>query len=74
MLAAEFGKDTDVVIGDEDAQPLEVPIVAPVKTKRFALTESDLPQTNFEFAYVSVAFAVFSSPILMAACSVSLPA
>lgn len=30
-----FGKDTEVLVQDEDAQPIEVPIIAPVKTHKF---------------------------------------
>lgn len=51
--ADEVYPDAEVRVEDEDTQPLETPIVAPVRTKRFALVESTLPQTTFDFKFLA---------------------
>ncbi|EFN60133.1 hypothetical protein CHLNCDRAFT_56589 [Chlorella variabilis] len=35
-----YGKETEALVQEEDAQPLEVPIIAPIKQKKFQVEES----------------------------------
>jgi hypothetical protein len=37
--------DAEVLVQDEDTQPITQPIIAPVKTKTFAHVESKAPET-----------------------------
>jgi len=52
-MYAVFGPDADIVVGDEDTQPLETPIIAPIKTKNFENVEKTLPQTTYSFRYLA---------------------
>ena len=45
-----FG-EAEVLVGDEDTQPLETPVIAPVKTKNFELIEKALPATTFDYRW-----------------------
>lgn len=38
----------------EDTQPLETPIIAPVKAKQFEIIEKELPRTTFGYEYVDM--------------------
>eukprot|EP00741_Cyanophora_paradoxa_P015747 tig00020904_g15202.t1 len=42
-----YGPSVETMVQDEDTQPLEVPIIAPVKTKNFELLEKQMPITTF---------------------------
>ncbi|KAJ8311261.1 hypothetical protein KUTeg_011185 [Tegillarca granosa] len=46
-----YGPEVETIVQEEDTQPLTEPIIAPVKKKKFAMAEQDLPQTvyNMEF-------------------------
>ncbi|KAI5750537.1 hypothetical protein M8J76_016485 [Diaphorina citri] len=46
-----FGPDVETVVQEEDTQALSVPLIAPIKKKKFQLKEQDLPDTvyNMEF-------------------------
>ncbi|PWN47939.1 putative ribosomal elongation factor EF-2 [Violaceomyces palustris] len=47
--AAEvYGDEVEALVQEEDTQPLSQPIVEPVKIKRFAIQEKDLPETRFD--------------------------
>ena len=35
----------------EDTQPLETPIIAPVKAKQFEIVEREMPRTTFGYEY-----------------------
>ena len=50
--ADEVYPEAEVLVQDEDTQPLETPIIAPVKHKAFAIVEKELPQTSFSFKYI----------------------
>lgn len=43
-----YGEDVEALVEEEDAQPLSVPIVAPVKERRFQVAEKDLPPTTYK--------------------------
>lgn len=42
-----FGKETETLVQEEDAQPLEVPIVAPVRQKRFEVEAREALATRY---------------------------
>lgn len=42
-----YGPDVETIVQEEDAQPLEVPLIEPVKKKKFQLKEQDLPETVY---------------------------
>lgn len=52
--AAEvYGEDVETLVQEEDAQPLSVPIIEPVKIRRFAIQEQGLPETRFERSFMT---------------------
>lgn len=42
-----FGPDVETIVQEEDAQPLTVPLVAPVKKKKFQIKEKELPEAVY---------------------------
>jgi len=42
-----FGPEVETIVQEEDTQPLDKPLVAPVKKKKFQLKEQDLPETVY---------------------------
>nr|CDI53701.1 probable ribosomal elongation factor EF-2 [Melanopsichium pennsylvanicum 4] len=48
-----YGDDVETMVQEEDAQPLSVPIVEPVKIRRFAVREEGLPETRFDRSFMS---------------------
>lgn len=38
------------MVQEEDAQPLTEPIIAPVKVRKWAVEEKDMPETRFDKA------------------------
>lgn len=47
-----YGPDTEILVQDEDTQPLEKPIIERVKTKRWELIEHQQPSTIYDTEYV----------------------
>jgi U5 small nuclear ribonucleoprotein component len=47
-----YGDETEIVIGDEDAQTLETPIITPIKESKFGYIEKSLPETSFDYSYM----------------------
>ncbi len=45
--------DAEILIEEEDTQPLETPIIAPIKTKTYEEVEQEVPQTTFSFEYMT---------------------
>ncbi|KAJ3123559.1 U5 small nuclear ribonucleoprotein component [Nowakowskiella sp. JEL0407] len=43
-----YGPDVEVLVQEEDTQPLSEPIIAPVKKKQTYVSESDLPATAYK--------------------------
>jgi U5 small nuclear ribonucleoprotein component len=43
-----FGPDVETIVHEEDEQALTVPLVAPVKKKKFQLKEQNLPDTVYD--------------------------
>lgn len=42
-----YGPGVEAMVQEEDTQPLSEPIIAPVKVRKFLVTEKDLPDTRF---------------------------
>lgn len=42
-----FGPEVETIVQEEDTQALSVPLVAPVKKKKFQLKEQELPETVY---------------------------
>jgi U5 small nuclear ribonucleoprotein component len=42
-----YGQDVETLVQEEDTQPLSEPIIAPIKVRKFNVTETDLPQTFY---------------------------
>lgn len=54
--AAEvYGPDVETIVHEEDEQALTVPLVAPVKKKKFQVREQDLPETVYNMEWVRIA-------------------
>ena len=43
-----YGPDVETIVQEEDAQPLDIPLIEPIKKKKFHLKEQNLPQTTFD--------------------------
>ncbi|KAL3148256.1 hypothetical protein ABBQ38_15518 [Trebouxia sp. C0009 RCD-2024] len=48
-----YGKETETLVMEEDAQPLEVPIIAPIKAKKAELLEQQPLKTNYNNEFLS---------------------
>ena len=48
-----YGDDVEIQIEEEDTQPLEVPIIAPLKERCFELIEESLPSTTFNWSFLT---------------------
>lgn len=46
-----YGEDVETLVQEEDAQPLSEPIVAPIKIRKWAVEEKDMPETRFDKGY-----------------------
>lgn len=42
-----YGPDVETIVQEEDAQPLDKPLIEPVKKMKFQIREQDLPETTF---------------------------
>lgn len=43
-----YGPDVETIVQEEDAQPLDKPLIEPVKKLKFQLKEQNLPDTVYE--------------------------
>uniref|UniRef100_H2YSS3 116 kDa U5 small nuclear ribonucleoprotein component n=1 Tax=Ciona savignyi TaxID=51511 RepID=H2YSS3_CIOSA len=48
-----YGPEVETIVEEEDAQPLTEPIIAPIKRKKFALIEQELPNTTYDMEYLA---------------------
>lgn len=48
LIAHYFVCHLQTLVQEEDTQPLTEPIIAPVKKKKFAMAEQDLPITTYD--------------------------
>lgn len=49
-----YGPDVETIVQEEDTQALDVPLVEPVKKKRFNLKEQDIPDTTYNMEWVQM--------------------
>lgn len=47
-----YGPNVETIVQEEDAQPLDKPLIEPVKRMKFQLKELNLPETTYEMEYV----------------------
>lgn len=47
-----YGPDVETIVQEEDAQPLDKPLIEPVKKMKFQIKEQNLPDTTYEMEYV----------------------
>ncbi|XP_055377484.1 116 kDa U5 small nuclear ribonucleoprotein component [Condylostylus longicornis] len=48
-----YGPDVETIVQEEDAQPLDKPLIEPVKKIKFQLKQQDLPETVFEMEFMA---------------------
>ena len=48
-----YGDDVEAMVQEEDTQPIETPIIAPIKQKLFQFREQSLPQTTFNYKFLA---------------------
>ncbi|XP_055679618.1 116 kDa U5 small nuclear ribonucleoprotein component [Lutzomyia longipalpis] len=48
-----YGQDVETIVQEEDAQPLDKPLIEPVKKMKFQLKEQELPETTYEMEFLA---------------------
>ncbi|XP_044763809.1 116 kDa U5 small nuclear ribonucleoprotein component [Coccinella septempunctata] len=48
-----YGPDVETIVQEEDTQALDVPLVEPVKKKKFHLKEQDVPETTYNMEFLT---------------------
>ncbi|XP_047657065.1 116 kDa U5 small nuclear ribonucleoprotein component [Tachysurus fulvidraco] len=48
-----YGPEVETIVQEEDTQPLTEPIIKPVRTKQFTLTEQELPATVYDMEFLA---------------------
>jgi U5 small nuclear ribonucleoprotein component len=48
-----YGADVEVLVQEEDTQPLSQPIIAPIVQKKFTIEEADLPPVQFKREFLT---------------------
>ncbi|KAK9862918.1 hypothetical protein WJX84_004503, partial [Apatococcus fuscideae] len=48
-----YGKETETLVMDEDAQPLEVPIIQPIKAKKLEVAEREPQTTSYDTLFLT---------------------
>lgn len=48
-----YGPEVETIVQEEDAQPLDKPLIEPVKKKKFQLKEQDLPETTYSMEFLT---------------------
>lgn len=43
-----YGADVETLVQEEDSQPLSEPIIAPIKVRKWAVEEKDMPETRYD--------------------------
>lgn len=59
-----FGPDVETIVHEEDTQALTVPLVAPIRRKKFQIKEQELPETTYDMEYATCA-RVFRFPCIL---------
>ncbi|TDL26446.1 P-loop containing nucleoside triphosphate hydrolase protein [Rickenella mellea] len=47
-----YGADVETLVQEEDAQPLSEPIIAPIKVRKWAVEEKDIPETRYDKGFL----------------------
>ncbi|CAD8208930.1 unnamed protein product [Paramecium octaurelia] len=47
-----YGRDVEINVQEEDAQPITQPMIAPLKSKEFDIQETQIPQTTFDYEFL----------------------
>ena len=50
--AEVFGPDVETIVHEEDTQALTIPLIAPIKRKKFQMKEQQLPETVYDIELV----------------------
>lgn len=48
-----YGQDVETIVQEEDAQPLDKPLIEPVKKVKFQLKEQELPETTYNMEFLA---------------------
>lgn len=48
-----YGPEVETIVQEEDNQPLTIPLVAPVKSKKFQVKQQQLPDTTYEMEFLA---------------------
>ncbi|GAB0097760.1 116 kDa U5 small nuclear ribonucleoprotein component [Sergentomyia squamirostris] len=48
-----YGQDVETIVQEEDAQPLDKPLIEPVRKMKFQLKEQELPETSYEMEFLA---------------------
>lgn len=48
-----YGPDVETIVHEEDTQALTVPIIAPIKKRKFCVAEQDLPATVYDMEFLA---------------------
>ena len=57
-----YGDDVDIMIEEMDTQPLEQPIIEPIKQNIYTLIEKNLPKTSFSYKFLT---GLMDNPLLI---------
>lgn len=48
-----YGAEVETIVQEEDAQPLDKPLIEPVKKMKFQLKEQELPETTYDMEFLA---------------------
>uniref|UniRef100_A0A1Q3F5I6 116 kDa U5 small nuclear ribonucleoprotein component n=1 Tax=Culex tarsalis TaxID=7177 RepID=A0A1Q3F5I6_CULTA len=48
-----YGQDVETIVQEEDAQPLDKPLIEPVKRMKFQIKEQSLPETTYDMEFLA---------------------
>lgn len=48
-----YGPEVETIVQEEDAQPLDKPLIEPVKKVKFQMKEQDLPETTYSMEFLT---------------------
>lgn len=48
-----YGQEVETLVQEEDAQPLDKPLIEPVKRMKFQIKEQDLPETTYNMEFLA---------------------
>lgn len=48
-----YGPDVETIVQEEDAQPLDKPLIEPIKKLKFQIKEQELPETTYNMEFMA---------------------